>query len=158
MTVRVDQLRSPTAWRLLAIWRETRELAEEPLERGLLCNARVLAESCFWQGEPVFADGADVLRRLTGREMEDLLRRLSGEGVTAPSAAVNPDFDQARFLALRGRSDGVHTGGAAAAAGGAGAAASGRPGPGGGDGAGAGGTLPGRDAGGDGGLGSGEVP
>ena len=39
----IDELRAPTAGRLLVIWRETRETAEDPLERTLLCNARVLA-------------------------------------------------------------------------------------------------------------------
>ena len=44
MMEELDELRPPTAWRLLEIWRGTRELAEEPLERALLCNAQVLAE------------------------------------------------------------------------------------------------------------------
>ena len=68
----VDELRPPTAWRLLEIWRGTRELAEEPLERALLCNAQVLAESCLYQGAPVFDDGAAVLARLTAGEMEEI--------------------------------------------------------------------------------------
>src|SRR5699024_11750465 len=59
-----------SAWRLLEIWRGTRELAEEPLERALLCNAQVLAESCLRQGAPVFDDGAAVLAQLTAGEME----------------------------------------------------------------------------------------
>ena len=50
MMEELDELRPPTAWRLLEIWRGTRELAEEPLERALLCNAQVLAESCLYQG------------------------------------------------------------------------------------------------------------
>lgn len=58
MMEELDELRPPTAWRLLEIWRGTRELAEEPLERALLCNAQVLAESCLRQGKPVFPDGA----------------------------------------------------------------------------------------------------
>ena len=96
----IDELRQPTAWRLLEIWRGTRERAEEPLERGLLCNAQVLAESCLYQGERVFADGAEVLERLTAGEMETLLRRLAGEEPPAP-AAVNQDFDLQRFRALK---------------------------------------------------------
>ena len=43
MMEELDELRPPTAWRLLEIWRGTRELAEEPLERALLCNAQVLS-------------------------------------------------------------------------------------------------------------------
>ena len=78
MMEELDELRPPTAWRLLEIWRGTRELAEEPLERALLCNAQVLAESCLRQGKPVFPDGAAVLTRLTAGEMETLLRRLAG--------------------------------------------------------------------------------
>ena len=65
MMEELDELRPPTAWRLLEIWRGTRELAEEPLERALLCNAQVLAESCLYQGAPVFSNGGDVLARLT---------------------------------------------------------------------------------------------
>ena len=100
MMEEIDALRPPTAWRLLEIWRGTRERAEEPLERGLLCNAQVLAESCQRHGEPVFADSAEVLERLTAGEMETLLRRLMGEE-PAPAEAVNPSFDSAQFQALR---------------------------------------------------------
>ena len=45
-----DELRPPTAGRLLYLWRASRDAAEEPMERSLLCNARVLAESCFIRG------------------------------------------------------------------------------------------------------------
>ena len=96
----IDELRPPTAWRLLEIWRQTRETTEEPLERGLLCNAQVLSESCLFQGVPVFADGAEVLSRLTAGEMERLLRRLAGEEPAAAPAAVNMGFDMERFRAL----------------------------------------------------------
>ena len=97
----IDELRAPTAGRLLVIWRETRETAEDPLERTLLCNARVLAECCFFQGEPVFADEVEVLAGLTGRQMEGLLGRLAGNGPASHPAGVNPAFDQERFDALR---------------------------------------------------------
>ena len=50
----VDELRPLTAARLLAIWRESGREAEDPLERSLLANARVLAECCWSQGEPAF--------------------------------------------------------------------------------------------------------
>lgn len=101
MMEELDELRPPTAWRLLEIWRGTRELAEEPLERALLCNAQVLAESCLYQGAPVFDDGAAVLARLTAGEMEALLRRLAGEEPSPAPAAVNRGFDQTRFQALK---------------------------------------------------------
>ena len=91
MMEELDELRPPTAWRLLEIWRGTRELAEEPLER----------ESCLRQGKPVFPDGAAVLTRLTAGEMETLLRRLAGEEPSPAPAAVNRDFDQGRFQALK---------------------------------------------------------
>ena len=95
----LDELRQLTAGKLLAIWRESGEAAEEPGERALLCNARVLAESCFYKGEAVFRGAEEVLESLTPREMELLLRQLtSGE---APAAAGdNPAFDQTRFLEL----------------------------------------------------------
>lgn len=97
----VDELRPLTAARLLTLWRECGDAAAEELERALLCNARVLAECCFYEGEPVFADGAAVLDALTTREMEDLLRRLA-EGAAPPAVAgENPAFDRARFQRLR---------------------------------------------------------
>ena len=95
-----DELRQLTALKLLTIWRECGEAAEEPMERALLCNARVLAECCFCQGEPVFESGEEVLERLTAREMETLLRRLAQEDVSVP-AEENPAFDPARFKCLR---------------------------------------------------------
>ena len=95
-----DELRQLTALRLLTIWRECGAAAEEPVERALLCNARVLAESCFCQGEPVFVSGEDVLDRLTTREMETLLRKMA-DGGTPGLAEVNPGFDPVRFERLR---------------------------------------------------------
>lgn len=95
----IDELRPLCAGQLLSIWRETREAAEDPLERTLLCNARVLAACCRRDGAAVFEDEAAVLRELTGREMERLLRRLAGEAGAAPEE--NPAFDEARFQALR---------------------------------------------------------
>lgn len=97
----IDELRPLTAGRLLALWREVRERAEDPLERTVLCNARIAAESCFYRGEPVFASEQEVLAALTGRQLEGLLRRLSGEA-PAPVGAGNPAFDESRFAALRG--------------------------------------------------------
>ena len=97
----VDELRPLTAARLLTLWRESGEAAEEDLERALLCNARVLAESCFYQGEPVFDSEQAVLETLTTREMETLLRHLS-EGSIPAAAVENPAFDQTRFQRLRG--------------------------------------------------------
>lgn len=96
----IDELRPLTAGRLLALWRECRE-AEDPLERSLICNARVLAECCYSEGEPTFADEADVLASLTGQQMEALLGRLAGDSQAPAPAAVNPAFDQGRFDALR---------------------------------------------------------
>jgi hypothetical protein len=94
----IDELRQLTAGRLLAIWRENSQA--EDMERALVCNAQVLSESCFFQGEPVFDGGAAVLETLTAREMEGLLRQLAAG--SAPAAAQeNPAFDQARFDQLR---------------------------------------------------------
>ena len=95
-----DELRQLTAIRLLTIWQECGEAAEEPMVRALLCNARVLAECCFCQGEPVFASGEEVLERLTAREMETLLRQLA-EGCAPVAAEENPAFDSARFRRLQ---------------------------------------------------------
>lgn len=96
----LDELRQLTAGRLLTLWRESGRTAEEPMERGLLCNAAVLAESCFCQGEPAYTDGAEVLAELTPREMEDLLRQLAVGG-RPPAARENPAFDWQRFETLR---------------------------------------------------------
>lgn len=97
----IDELRPLTAGQLLRLWRESREAAEDGLERTLLCNARVLAACCFFQGEPVYGSETEVLTDLTGRQMEALLRRLA-EGGTAPASreTVNPAFDRERFKAL----------------------------------------------------------
>lgn len=96
----IDELRAMTAGRLLNVWRESREQSEDPLERTLLCNAEVLAESCFFQGERVFQDGTAVLEELTGRQIESLLRQLASGG--QPEAVVeNPAFDRTRFETLR---------------------------------------------------------
>lgn len=97
----IDELRPLTAGRLLAIWRESREAAEDPLERTLLCNAAVLAESCFFRGQRAFSDGAAVLEARTGRQIEALLRRLAAGGEPPAGDAENPAFDRARFEALR---------------------------------------------------------
>lgn len=94
----VDELRPLSAGRLLTLWRECGDAAAE-LERALLCNASVLAESCFYEGEPVFEDGAAVLDALTTREMETLLRQLAEE--RGPGAPENPGFDWAAFQRLR---------------------------------------------------------
>ena len=94
----VDELRPLSAGRLLAIRREVCAGTEDALERGALCNARVLAECCFYGGEPAFADAGAVLDALTFPEMEELLRRWRER---KPPAAVNPQFDEARFAQLR---------------------------------------------------------
>lgn len=99
----VDELRPLRLGRLLELWREGRE--EDPLERVLLCNGRILSECCFHEGERVYEDGAEALADLTGRQMEALLRRLAEGGDLRPTAGretENPAFDAARFAALRG--------------------------------------------------------
>ncbi len=101
MRQQVDELRSLSAARLLTIWRETREETEDPMERSLLCNARVLAECCYREGERAFEDEAAVLTQLTGRQMEKLLGRLAGDPPAGSPAPVNPAFDEVRFRALR---------------------------------------------------------
>ena len=102
---KVDELRPLRLGRLLALWREYRE-SGDPLERAALCNGRVLAECCFYQGERVYRDEAEALEDLTAREMERLLLRLgSGGGPVreeAASSGDHPAFDPARFRALGG--------------------------------------------------------
>ena len=96
----IDELRPLTAGRLLALWREVREAAEDPLERTVLCNARIAAACCFFRGEPVFEDERAVLAALTGRQLERLLLRLA-EAEPGPEGTGNPSFDHGRFEALR---------------------------------------------------------
>lgn len=95
----LDELRPLPALRLLEIWRASRDA--DPLERALLCNAQVLAESCFCRGERVFSSGEAVLASLTTREMESLLGRLGGQGSPSP-AGVNPHFSMEQFMARKG--------------------------------------------------------
>jgi len=94
------ELRPLTAGRLLALWRESGRAAEDPMERALLCNAAVLAESCFCEGEALFGGAEEVLEKLTPREIERLLERLR-EGRSAPEEAGNPSFDEERFRVLQ---------------------------------------------------------
>lgn len=102
MKTALDRLKPPSAGRLLQIWREVAAREESEAARGLLCNARVLAESCFLGEKRVF-DGAEaVLEELTAGEMEALVRRLAGEEVFLP-AEVNAGFDAERFRGMRGK-------------------------------------------------------
>ena len=98
----VDEIRPLTAGCLLSIRREVCTDTEDELERGALCNARVLASCCFCDGEPVFANAQEVLEALTFREMEDLLRRWK-DGEQVRTITVNPCFDEARYAHLRER-------------------------------------------------------
>ena len=91
--------RELSAGRLLAIRREVLRETEDSLERDLLCNAAVLAESLTEDGERVYPDGEAVLGALSCREMEALLRELL-EG--AGRSGGNPNFDWRRYQALRG--------------------------------------------------------
>lgn len=97
----IDELRPPTAGRLLTLWQEVRKTSDDPLERTVLCNARIAAECCFYRGEPVFADEQEVLAALTGRQLEGLLRRLAESPPGREGTVGNPSFDQRRFEALR---------------------------------------------------------
>ena len=95
-----EELRPLSAGRLLTLWRESGKAAEEPLERALLCNAAVIAESCYAQEEPVFENPDAVLAAMTPREMESLLRLLAEAGGAA-GVTENPAFDAERFETLR---------------------------------------------------------
>ena len=103
----IDELRGLTAGRLLELWRESRRTADDPLEQSLLCNARILAECCFCRGQQVYSRETEVLKDLTGRQMERLLRKLSAGGGTVEAREENSAFDPARFAALRGTQHGL---------------------------------------------------
>lgn len=102
MRVRIEELRAPRAGRLLEIWREVQTAGREELEIAVLCNARVLAESCYTAGEPSFTDEQAVLNTLTFSEMRGLLEILTGQGGQTLSRTVNPEFDAVRFQTLQG--------------------------------------------------------
>lgn len=100
----IDSLRPLTAGRLLSIWQDSRQI-QDPLERSLLCNARVLAESCFSQGKLAFPNPTAVLKSLTAQQMEQLLCRLISDAkpdcASAPAPQTfNPNFDLTRFQML----------------------------------------------------------
>ena len=103
----IDELRPLTAGRLLALWQDCREIGDA-LERVLRCNGRIVSECCFFRGERVYRDGAEALEDLTGRQMERLLMTLAEGGGREDrrpeehGAEENPQFDAARFQALRG--------------------------------------------------------
>ena len=95
----VDALKPLTAGELLELWRYYRERVEDPLERTLLCNAAILRDSCYCQGEAVYGDELEALRDLTPGEMEDLLLRLA-EGARRhlrPSAVCGYEGGMSRW-------------------------------------------------------------
>lgn len=96
-----ERLTPLSAGRLLGIWREVAAQEENETVRGLLCNAHVLAESCFLGEERLFESAEAVLAELTAGEMETLVRRLAEEKTAMP-AGVNAGFDPERFRAMRG--------------------------------------------------------
>ena len=95
----VDALKPLTAGELLELWRYYRERVEDPLERTLLCNAAILRDSCYCQGEAIYGDELEVLRDLTPGEMEDLLLRLA-EGEALPEERGGT-FDLQRFADMK---------------------------------------------------------
>ena len=101
MEITVEELRPLSALRLLSIWRESGEPDGDDPERGIICNARVLAESCYTGGIAVFENAETVLSALTPRQMEALLRRLDGEEPQSMVDGNNPRFDAVRYAALR---------------------------------------------------------
>ena len=96
----VDALKPLTAGTLLSLWQRYRETIRDLLERTLLCNAAILRESCYCQGEAVYRDEMEVLRDLTPGEMETLLRQLA-EG-EAPPEQIEGTFDFQRFANMKG--------------------------------------------------------
>lgn len=95
-----DTLRPLTAGRLLQIWREVSAAEKNEAVRGLLCNARVLQESCYLGENRLFDSVKAVLDALTVREMEALLRRLANPLEQAVKE-MNPNFDKTRFQTMR---------------------------------------------------------
>lgn len=79
----VDELRPLTTGRLLALWRESRE-ADDPLERVLLCNGRILAECCFFQGERVYEDETEALEGGRWKSCSGGWRTAAGSESAAP--------------------------------------------------------------------------
>lgn len=100
MTAAPDRLNPLSAGRLLSIWRDVSAKEKNESVRGLLCNAQVLAESCFLGEKRVFDSPEAVLEAMTVGEMEALLQRLAGEKPSLPAMA-NPNFDPARFQVMR---------------------------------------------------------
>lgn len=95
----VDELRPLPSSQILELWRDSREA--DPLERAVLCNARILARCCFFEGQAVYAGESDVLDDLSGRQMEELLLLLAdGGGALDAAPFVNPAFDLERFQSL----------------------------------------------------------
>lgn len=97
---RPDTMRPLTAGRLLQIWREISASEKNELIHGLLCNARVLQESCFLDGKPLFNSAQAVLDALTVEEMEELLAVLFRPKYQTMTGS-NPHFDEARFYAMQ---------------------------------------------------------
>ncbi len=78
MMEELDELRQPTAWRLLEIWRGPGSWQRSPGTRPAVQRPGAGRELPA-PGEAGVPDGAAVLVGLTAGEMETLLRRLAGE-------------------------------------------------------------------------------
>ncbi|MBR3641660.1 MAG: hypothetical protein IKN53_06500 [Oscillibacter sp.] len=96
----VDTLRTLTLGELMRLWRTYRARCRDPLERAVLCNAGILARCCYCGGEAVYRNEGEVLRDMTPREMEKMIRRLAEE--TPRAESENPAFDLFRFSELKG--------------------------------------------------------
>ena len=68
-------LRLLSAWEELECQGEGEALASEGREAALCANACLLAKALLKRGSPAFADGREVLEKLTARQIAECARR-----------------------------------------------------------------------------------
>ncbi len=92
------ELRLLSAREILEARREAEELARGEREHALCANACLLARALEKRGRPVFANGEDVLRKMTAREIAALAQRWAQfDRETDPS----PEDGEERVNALK---------------------------------------------------------
>ena len=102
---RGGRLRPISAWALLQAREEALCMAASQESFGICLNACVISRALLRRGRPVYESGEALLRGMTEPQLrsltEDYLARFTDCAQTP--AAVNPNFDAARFEELRGQ-------------------------------------------------------
>ena len=101
----LGRLTAISAWELFQAQQEALLMTPSGQGFGLCLNACVLCRALVRRGRLVFRSGEAVLQALTEPQLRSLteqyLERFVERQAVSSSAAVNPNFDEARFEELR---------------------------------------------------------